>query len=111
MNLDIKYRGQIATTEQVALINKLIEEDPHISRWALSRKLCRIWNWTQANGQLRDMVCRGFLLRLEEAGYIKLPPRKIAPPFVRKKPPQVDIDQTPIHAPLSKIKPLHMAGS
>ena len=108
MNVHIKYRGRIATTEQVALIKKLIEEDPHISRWALSRNLCRIWNWTQANGQLRDMVCRGFLLRREEAGYIKLPPRKIAPPFVRKKPPQVDIDQTPIHAPLSKIKPLQI---
>lgn len=111
MNLDIKYRGRVASTEDVAFIKKLIEETPNISRWALSRKLCRVWNWTQANGALRDMICRGFLLRLHRAGYIKLPPKKttINNPFVtRKKPPKVDIDQTPIHAPLSQIQPLEI---
>jgi hypothetical protein len=107
MELDVKYRDRIATTENVACIKKLVEENPNISRRALSIKLCQAWNWTQANGHLRDMVCRSFLLRLEEAGYIKLPPRKVPPPFVRKKPAKVEIDQTPIHAPLSKIKPLH----
>jgi hypothetical protein len=108
MELDVKYRGLIATTEEVAFIKKLIEEIPNISRRALSIKLCQEWNWRQANGQLRDMVCRSFLLRVEEAGYIKLPPRKVPYNFVRKKPPQVDIDQTPIHAPLSNFKPLHI---
>jgi len=108
MELNVKYRGRIATTEDVALIKKLIEENPNISRWALSKKLCQEWNWRQANGHLRDMVCRSFLLRLEEAGYIKLPPRKIPPPFVRKKPSPVDIGQTPINAPLVKLKPLQI---
>ena len=54
------------------------------------------------------MVCRSFLLRIEEAGHIKLPPRKIPPPFVRKKPPLIDIDQSPVNVPLSKIKPLQI---
>jgi len=105
MELDVKYRGLIATTEGVAIIKKLIEETPNISRRALSIKLCQRWNWRQANGQLRDMVCRSFLLRIEEAGHIKLPPRKVPYNFVRKKPPQIDIDQTPVKAPLSNIKP------
>jgi hypothetical protein len=108
MELNVKYRGLVATTEKVALIKKLIEETPNISRWALSKKLCQEWNWRQANGQLRDMVCRSFLLRVEEAGYIKLPPRKVPSPFVRKKPPLIDIDQTPINALLSNIKPLNI---
>jgi len=108
MELNVKYRGRIATTEDVALIKELIEENPNISRWALSKKLCQAWNWRQANGHLRDMICRSFLLRLEEAGYIQLPPRKIPSPFVRKKPSIIDFDQTPINASLSNIKPLQI---
>jgi hypothetical protein len=108
MELNVKYRGLVATTEMVDLITKLIKENPDISRWALSKKLCQAWNWRQANGQLRDMVCRSFLLRIEEAGYIKLPPRKVPSPFVRKKPPLIDIDQSPVNAPLSKVKPLQI---
>jgi hypothetical protein len=108
MELNVKYRGLVATTEMVDLIKKLMEENPDISRWALSKKLCQEWNWRQANGQLRDMVCRSFLLRIQEAGHIKLPPRKAPSPFVRKKPPFIDIDQTPINDALSKIKPLRI---
>ena len=62
--------------EDVEFIKRLISENPGDSRRILSRKLCKAWNWVQPNGVLRDMVCRGFLLRLEEAGYIKLPPRR-----------------------------------
>ena len=109
MELDIKYRGEIATTEDVAFIKTLINEHPGISRRALSIKLCRAWNWTQANGQLRDMVCRGFLLQLDRAGYIKLPAQKIrfANAFVhQKKPPRLEVDKSPISSSLSYIQPL-----
>ncbi len=109
MELGIKYQGRAATSQDVEFIKRLISENPEDSRYALSRKLCKTWNWIQPNGVLRDMVCRGFLLRLESAGYIKLPPRRFTPnnPLVnRKKPSPVDIDQTPIDAPVSKIQPL-----
>lgn len=109
MKLDVKYRGRIATTEDVAFIKELIEKNPNDSRYSLSKKLCKAWNWVQLNGALRDMVCRGFLLKLERAGYIKLPPRRIVPdnPLVhRKNPEKVEIDQSPIHKRLSEIQPL-----
>jgi hypothetical protein len=109
MDLGIKYRGRIATTEDVAFINNLIKDNPHDSRRALSVKLCKAWNWLQPNGALRDMVCRGFMLELHRAGHIKLPPVKQQNPnpFVhRKKPDMVKIDQTPIDGKLSEIKPL-----
>jgi Domain of unknown function (DUF4338) len=51
-------------------IRRLIAANPEASRWALSRQLCEAWNWKQANGALRDMVCRGPLLMLERAGEI-----------------------------------------
>jgi len=111
MNLEIKYQGKVATPDDVEFIKRLIAENPHDSRRALSKKLCEAWNWVQPNGALRDMVCRGFLLRLHRAGYIKLPQRKFTPnnPFVnRESPPKVEIDQTAICSTLSKIQPLEI---
>jgi len=111
MDLECKYQGRVATTHDIEFIRKLIAENPNDSRRSLSQKLCRAWNWIQPNGALRDMVCRGFLLRLESAGYIKLPPRRCIPnnPLAnRKTPPKVDIDQAPLHTVLSKIQPLEI---
>lgn len=111
MNLECKYQGRVATTDDIEFIRELIAENPNDSRRALSQKLCRAWNWVQPNGALREMVCRGFLLRLESAGYIKLPPRRCIPnnPLAnRKTPPRVDIDQTLLQTVLSKIQPLEI---
>ncbi len=111
MDLGFKYRGRIVTGEDISFINGLILENPNDSRWALSKKLCRAWNWRQPNGALRDMVCRSFMLQLHRAGYIKLPAKKQHPPnplATRKKPSEIKIDQTPIHTTLSEIKPLEI---
>jgi len=108
MDLDIKYQGRVATTKDIEFIKTLIVRNPNDSRRLLSKKLCKAWNWIQPNGALRDMVCRGFLLRLESAGYITLPPKKCTPhnPLAnRKSPPKVSIDQTPIGTTLSHIQP------
>lgn len=111
MELEIKYQGKVATSDEVEFIKKLISDNPNDSRRRLSKKLCEVWNWVQPNGALRDMVCRGFLLRLESAGYIKLPPRRFTPnnPLAtRKSPSKVDIDQTPISTTLSKVQPFEI---
>jgi len=111
MDLEVKYQGRIATIDDVGFIKRLIAENPCDSRRALSKKLCEAWNWVQPNGALRDMVCRGFLLRLESAGHIKLPPRKVKPnnPLAnRSRPQKIDIDQTPIYTTLSKLQPLQI---
>ncbi len=111
MQLPFSYRGKIFTIDDVNFIKNLIAENPDASRWALSRKLCIAWDWVQPNGALRDMVCRSFMLRLHEAGYITLPAKKRNPdnPLVnRKRPRKVDIDQTPIKRSLSEILPLEI---
>src|SRR5713226_2981881 len=71
-----RYRGRIVTADDVAWIRQLIAENPGASRRRLSEKLCEAWQWKQANGALRDMVCRGLLLMLHRAGEIELPPVK-----------------------------------
>jgi hypothetical protein len=107
--MEIKYRGRVATEQDIEFIRKLISENPGDSRWALSRKLCQAWNWVQPNGVLRDMVCRGFMLHLEAAGLIELPPRRFRPhnPLVnRTNPDEIDIDRRPVSMRLSEIASL-----
>ena len=96
-NIILTYRGKNATKEDINFINALMADNPDASRYALSRKLCKAWNWVQANGSLRDMVARGFMLKLHRKGHITLPPqkRKIKNPFVnRTPPPKIEVDQT-----------------
>jgi hypothetical protein len=109
MSLQFRYRGKVVTDVDIALIRQLILDNPNDSRWALSKKLCRAWNWIQPNGTLKDMVCRGLMLELHRAGHIRLPAKKrrVNNPFVnRTKPAKVTIDQSPVNGKLSQIKPL-----
>ena len=57
-----RYRGQEIDSEQLAFLREFIRTHPASSRWKLSRQLCEALGWKQANGALRDMVCRGLLL-------------------------------------------------
>jgi hypothetical protein len=111
MDLEVKYQGKVATNEEVDFIRRLIAANPGDSRRVLSKKICQAWNWVQPNGALRDMVCRGFLLRLESAGYIKLPAKRFTPnnPLAnRKSPSRIDINQEPICGCLLKDKPFEI---
>lgn len=54
----------------------MIKEHYDRGRFQISRLLCEAWNWRQTGGALKDCACRDLLLRLEERGFIQLPPRK-----------------------------------
>ncbi len=104
-----KYRGRAVTAEDIEFIRKLIDEHPGASRRALSEKLCEAWQWKQANGALRDMVCRGLLLMLHRAGQIELPAIRFRPPnpLVRRERPQpMLIDTSPVTGSLGDIRPI-----
>ena len=73
MEILLTYRHRAVTAEDVAFIRALIAAHPQAKRRELSRLVCRAWNWVQANGALRDMVCRGVMLALHRAGLIELP--------------------------------------
>lgn len=110
MKLTLKYRGRSITEADLASIQKLIDAHPLASRRQLSVKLCQAWNWTQENGVLKDMVCRGLMLYLHRLGHIELPPVRQRPknPLARRPPPPSDflLDTTPWHARLAEVKPL-----
>src|SRR5215831_8956936 len=73
MPVPYRYRGRVITPEDILFLRQFIAENPHLSRRRLSAKVCEVWDWKQANGALRDMVCRGLLLMLHRAGEIELP--------------------------------------
>ena len=109
MDEEIRYRGKTFTAREIDEINEVIATNRERSRLFISQEICRRWGWRQPNGVLKDMICRGLLLRLEAQGLIELPPRKQAPSHPlspRKKPARVEVDQTPIIGPLSELKPI-----
>ena len=109
MAAECKYRGRAVTAEDIAFIRQLIAENPQASRRSLSAKLCEAWQWKQANGAPRDMVCRGLLLMLHRAGAIELPSIRFQPPnpFVhRGAPAPMLIDTTPLTGVLSELQPV-----
>ena len=111
MSLPYRYRDRVITSEDIAFIRQLIAENPGASRRRLSAKLCEAWQWKQANGALRDMVCRGLLLLLHRAGEIELPPIRFRTlnPFVRREAPATMlIDTTPIAGALSALRPIEL---
>ena len=99
------------TADDVTLIRQLIAENPSASRRRLSEKLCEVWQWKQANGASRAMVCRGLLLMLHRAGEIELPPirfKTLNPFVVRTTPTPMLIDTTPIAVALKELRPIEL---
>jgi hypothetical protein len=108
---ELKYRGRVVPPEDILYIRELIAAHPRASRRRLSQKLCEAWQWKQANGALRDIVCRGLLLMLDRAGQIELPAVKFVPhnPLVRRERPEpVPISTTPIHGSLQELGPVEI---
>ena len=107
-----RYRGQTIDREQIAFLREFIREHPDSSRWKLSRQLCEALGWKQANGALRDVVCRGLLLMLARAGEIELPAvrRQIRGQrrTARPRPEAVLIDTTPLTMPLAALGPIEI---
>jgi hypothetical protein len=112
MNEPISYRGRSVSPEEVVFIRELIARHPDSSRRHLSKLLCEAWDWRQANGALRDMVCRSLMLKLHRAGMICLPAKKHTPPnpLARRQAPATDlrVDESPLEGPLKALQPLRI---
>jgi hypothetical protein len=114
MEGEFRYRGRVITAAEVEFIRRLIAEHPQTNRRQLSLRLCEAWGWKQANGALRDMVCRGLLLELERTGRLELPPAR----HVHRNPSTrratdggkalapLLLDTTPLETSLRTIRPL-----
>ena len=94
----------------LALIERLLAENPGWGRSRLSVALCEVWGWRSPNGQLKDIACRNLLLRLERAGHIVLPPRQRKSPnaFRNRSRARIPHSNEPIEGDLGALLPLHV---
>ena len=99
-----RYRGRNIGEEEIVFLRQFIAEHPTLSRWALSRQLCEVWEWKQANGALCDALCRGLLLLLERGGAIELPAvRGHFPKRSEHRPEPLVPDNRPVRGPLAEL--------
>ncbi len=68
--------GRWISAEELAWIRAWLAAHPQANRTGLSRQLCMRWNWRNEAGQLKDMACRNWLLKLQARGELELPPRQ-----------------------------------
>ena len=102
----LSHRHRVITDDDLVFIRRLIVENPSCSRRELSKKLCEAWNWMQANGALRDMVCRSMMLKLHREGHIELPPVRFVPcnPLAQRRARAlVQVSDAPLHASLAEL--------
>ncbi len=111
MKTILTYRGREITFGDIRFIARLIARNRGASRRELSKMLCEAWDWRQANGELRDMVCRGLMLQLHRIFLIDLPPVRQTPlnnVVIRRRPERVSIDRAPWRTSLKQIRPLEI---
>jgi uncharacterized protein DUF4338 len=111
MHRPLSYRHRVITDDDLVFIRRLMAENPELSRRGLSMKLCEAWNWVQANGALRDMVCRGMMLMLHRQGLIELPALRQVGRSSRSRPTKprtVCIDRTPLSVSFAELGPLQV---
>jgi hypothetical protein len=103
-------QGRRIGLSELEQIRQWMRAHPDWSRYRLSRHLATLWDWRNPAGQLKDMAARTLLLKLEQRGWIVLPPRRRVPSSrMRSKPiPAVGlpIPESPITQPLSALLPL-----
>jgi hypothetical protein len=112
MNVPLTYRKRVITQDDLSFIEKVIDDYRKEGRSAISRRLCEAWDWRQANGHLKDGVCRGLLLHLERNQLVTLPPRIINNNNNtlrrRKTPATLDFQPTPITVALGDLASIEL---
>jgi hypothetical protein len=71
----LTYRNRQIEQADVAFLSEMCGRT-WATRTDLVRAVCEAWNWTQANGDLSQYACADLMLRLEERGFLQLPPAR-----------------------------------
>lgn len=106
-------QGRHIAAADLEQVRQLLAEHPDWSRRRLSQHLATLWNWRNLVGQLKDMAARTLLLKLEQRGWIVLPPRRQVPSNrMRHKPmptsPEL-VGESALRADLGTLLPLEIS--
>jgi hypothetical protein len=111
MQLPTMLQGRPFGPEQLSQVQALLGQNGGWSRYRLSRELARLWDWRTPQGQLKDMAARTLLLKLQEQGWIELPPRRMKSPTRSGRPPvwgQPALEQPQVEGVLKELLPLRL---
>jgi hypothetical protein len=75
----LTIQGRPLDAQALQELRQWVGDNPHWSRWRLSRELATRWDWRNGAGQLKDMAARTLLVKLEQRGLIELPARRQVP--------------------------------
>jgi hypothetical protein len=109
MQLPTMLQGRPFGPEELAQVQALLGQQADWSRYRLSRELARRWDWRTPQGQLKDMAARTLLLKLQEQGWIELPPARMKSPTRSGRAPVSEgpaLDQSPVACTLAEVVPL-----
>jgi hypothetical protein len=79
VNETLTIQGRPLSPQGLEELRQWLGDNPHWSRWRLSRELATRWQWRNGAGQLKDMAARALLVKLERRGLIELPARRQVP--------------------------------
>jgi hypothetical protein len=111
MQLPTILQGRPFGPEELAQVRSLIGQNGGCSRYRLSRELARLWGWRTPQGQLKDMAARTLLLKMQERGWIELPPPRMKSPTRSGRPRLCDgpaLEPNPVEGPLQELLPLRL---
>lgn len=105
------FFGHEVTRDELELLRTVVNDFGALSREELASTVCELLGWTRASGRLKARECREFLERLEIAGEIKLPAKRIGRPIGARTSVPVTArgeEQAPITGTVSDIAPLEI---
>jgi hypothetical protein len=108
----LTIQGRRLSPAELYGLRQWVGENPHWSRWRLSRELATRWDWRNGAGVLKDMAARTLLVKLARRGLIQLPERRQVPtnrmrcgaPLAVELPEPIE----PITGPLAELAPLNL---
>ena len=112
MTESLTIQGRCLSPAELHALRQWVEENPHWSRWRLSRELATRWDWRNSAGVLKDMAARTLLGKLAQRGLLALPKRRQVPTHrmrcgaspASEWPEPIE----PIAGPLAALKPLSL---
>jgi len=76
LQIPTKFAGRIFATEELKLIQEVVEMTVGTSRTELAKTVCELIGWKRPNGSLKGLECREYLESLESCGFLRLPQRR-----------------------------------
>ena len=69
MEKTMVIQGRNITRADIALIKRLLADNPSWGRRRLSRELCSIWHWHNGKGQIKEQLVASAVVSFDETGF------------------------------------------